>query len=68
MMKARLVIRVVASITERSMGMEKRPLAIVRTRPPTAPTEAASVGEAMPAKIEPSTPTIRTRAGQERDA
>ncbi len=30
---------------------------------PTAPTEAASVGVAMPAKIEPSTPRIRNSGG-----
>ena len=63
MMKARLVIRVVACMTERSIGIEKRPLTIVRISPPAAPTDAASVGEAMPAKIEPSTPTISTSAG-----
>ncbi len=36
---------------------------MVRKRPPAAPTDAASVGEAMPRKIEPSTPTIRAKAG-----
>ena len=38
-------------------------LATVRAVAPTAPTAAASVGDATPAKMEPSTATIRKRGG-----
>ena len=51
-------------MTPRSIAIENRPLSIVRSRPPAAPTEAASVGEATPMKIDPSTPTMRTKAGR----
>ena len=57
-------MRVVVCITLRSIASENRPLAMVSSRPPMAPTDAASVGDAMPAKIEPSTPTISTSAGR----
>ena len=60
-------MRVVASITLRSMAHENRRLTIVSTMPPTAPTEAASVGVAMPAKIEPSTAMIRANGRDQRD-
>ena len=43
--------------------MENFRLATVSRVAPTAPTAAASVGEAMPAKMEPSTATMRNRGG-----
>ena len=57
------MLRAVVCMTARSIARLKRPLIIVRKTPPAAPTEAASVADAMPAKIEPSTPTMSTRAG-----
>ncbi len=42
---------------------ENLPLAIVNTVAPIAPTAAASVGEAMPAKIDPNTATIKKSGG-----
>ena len=36
---------------------------MVRIVAPTEPTEAASVGEAIPAKIEPKTAIIKKRGG-----
>ncbi len=57
-------MRVVTCMTPRSISIEKRPLTTVRMSPPAAPTEAASVGEATPAKIDPSTPTTSTNAGR----
>jgi len=56
-------MRVVVRITSFSIFMLKRRLTMVRIRPPAAPTEAASVGEAMPRKMEPRTPMMSTRAG-----
>ena len=63
MMKARLVMRVVASITLRSMPHVNLRFTIVSTTPPTAPTDAASVGVATPAKMAPSTATMSAKAG-----
>ena len=57
-------MRVVTCMTVRSISIEKRPLSMVRMSPPAAPTDAASVGEATPTKIDPNTPTISTKAGK----
>jgi hypothetical protein len=59
----RLVMRVVVRITPFSIYMDSRPFRMVRIKPPAAPIAAPSVGEAIPTKIEPSTATMRTKAG-----
>lgn len=63
MMKAMDVKAVVDSITSLRTLRFILPLSIVRTMAPAAPTAAASVGEATPKKIDPSTAMIRAPGG-----
>ena len=58
-----LLTSVVLRMTSRRMGRLKRRWLMASTMAPTAPTEAASVGVAIPARIEPSTSTISSSGG-----
>ena len=58
-----LVRRVVVSMTSRSIFRLNRPLKMLSSRAPDAPMAAASVGAAMPKKMEPSTAIIRNSGG-----
>ena len=51
-------------MTSRTIWMLKRPWIAVRMVAPMAPTEAASVGEATPAKMDPRTAIISARGGR----
>ena len=64
-MKTMALISVVVRMTSLSEVRLKWPLASDKSMAPTAPTEAASVGVATPKRIEPSTPQMRTRGGDE---
>ena len=50
-------------MTARKIFMLNFLFVIVNTVAPTAPTAAASVGDAMPAKIDPNTATIKNNGG-----
>ena len=63
MMKTILVIVAVAIIVSRRMRKDRRQRRAASTIAPTAPTEAASVGVAMPPRIEPSTARISKSGG-----
>ena len=63
MMNTIELIRVVARVTSISTAREKRRCRAARIMAPTAPTEADSVGVAIPARIEPSTARISSAGG-----
>ena len=63
MTKTMLVIVAVAIIVSRRMRKDRRQRMAASTIAPTAPTEAASVGVAMPPRIEPSTARISKSGG-----
>jgi hypothetical protein len=62
-MKTIAVISVVVSTASVKFFLVKLLLLIARRTAPKAPTPAASVGVAMPKRIEPSTEEIRTKGG-----
>ena len=57
------VSRTVVRMTPKIISMENFRVTITSSMAAVAPTAAASVGEARPTKIEPSTDTISTRGG-----
>ena len=59
-MQVRLVVPFMTSIRVFRLSF---PCMAVRSVAPTAPTAAASVGEAIPAKIDPNTAIIRNKGG-----
>jgi hypothetical protein len=61
--KTRALITAVLRMTASSVPKEKARLKAARIIEPTAPIEAASVGVAKPARIEPSTATISSSGG-----
>ncbi len=63
MMKTMQVIEAVAMAVSRSTLKDRRMRTAARTIAPTAPTEAASVGVAMPPRIEPRTAMISSKGG-----
>ena len=63
MMKTMQVMWVVPFITSIRVFRLNLPCIAVRMEAPTAPTAAASVGLAIPAKIEPKTATIKKSGG-----
>ncbi len=63
MAKMNAAVRVVCCMEEFSTFRFSRPDISASRRAPRAPTPEASVGVAMPAKMEPSTPRINAAVG-----
>ena len=61
--KTMLVIVAVATIVSLSTPKDRRQRNAARIMAPTAPTDAASVGVAMPPRIDPNTAKISARGG-----
>jgi len=63
MMNTIEVIRAVFTTTSRKVASDIRQRSVASTIAPTAPTDAASVGVAMPPRIDPSTAVISISGG-----